>query len=210
MDEAQTPFPVTREAFSRFCILLYDRHLVAGVGGNMAARYGDKILISPSGYAMRDVTPENAVTLNAQGAVVSGGIPTKDLNMHLAVLRIRPDVNVVCHVHGVHLIAASTLLNPGPETLPPLTPGFVYFAHPLPMIPFLLPGSEALAREVARELASEQRRAVLLQNHGLVTVGRDFQEAINAAEEIDEAARIFLLTRGRATAIPLDDLEKIR
>ena len=110
MDEARTPFPVTREAFSRFCGLLYDRHLVAGVGGNMAARYGDEILTSPSGYALRDVTPENTVTLNAQGAVISGGIPTKDLNMHLAVLRIRPDVNVVCLVHGAHLIAASTLM----------------------------------------------------------------------------------------------------
>ena len=101
------------------------------------------------------------------------------------------------------------MLKPGPDTLPPITPGFVYYAHPLPMVPFLVPGTQILAKTVAEKFSKRQRRAVLLQNHGLVTVGKDFQEALNVAEEVDEAARIYVLTGGKAKAIPSEDLSKI-
>ncbi|MBW2344400.1 MAG: class II aldolase/adducin family protein [Deltaproteobacteria bacterium] len=203
------PHP-SKETFCSFCHLLYDRHLVAGVGGNMAALSGENIFLTPSGYSLREVKPDMVVTVNGKGIVIEGANPTKDAAMHLGVLRVRPDVNVVFHVHGAYLVAASVMLEPGPDTLPPLTPGFVYYAHPLSMLPFFVPGTQILAKTVAEKFAERQCRAVLLQNHGLVTVGKDFQEALNVAEEIDEAARIFVLTDGKATVIPSKDLEKIR
>lgn len=175
----------------------------------MAARSGDNILLTPSGYSLRDVEPDMVVTVNGEGIVIEGSNPTKDSNMHLGVLHARPDINVVFHVHGAYIVAASVMLEPGPDTLPPLTPGFVYYAHPLPMIPFFVPGTQILAKTVAEKFSKRQHRAVLLQNHGLVTLGKDFQEAFNAAEEVDEAARIFVLTGGKARAIPSEDLSKI-
>jgi ribulose-5-phosphate 4-epimerase/fuculose-1-phosphate aldolase len=183
--------------------------LVTGVGGNVAARAGDKVLLTPSGYSLRDVEPDMVVTVNEGGRVLGPGNPTKDAEMHLRILHARPHSNIVCHVHGAYIIAATAMLSPGPGTLPPLTPGFVYYAYPLPMIPFLVPGTKILAEMVARELEEKKSRAILLQNHGLVTVGGDFYEAINIAEEIDEAARIFVLTGGTAKAIPKKDLGKI-
>jgi ribulose-5-phosphate 4-epimerase/fuculose-1-phosphate aldolase len=199
----------SKETFCRFCHLLYDRHLVTGVGGNMAARSDKNILLTPSGYSLRDVEPDMVVTVNGDGLVIEGANPTKDAGMHLQVLRAKPDVNVVFHVHGAYIVAASAMLEPGPDTLPPITPGFVYYAHPLPMVPFLVPGTQILADTVAEKISKRQCRAVLLQNHGLVTIGKDFQESLNVAEEIDEAARIFVLTCGKAKTIPLEDLSKI-
>ncbi|MBW2614656.1 MAG: class II aldolase/adducin family protein [Deltaproteobacteria bacterium] len=206
----ESHYPPSKETFCRFCHLLYDRHLVTGVGGNMAARSGENILLTPSGYSLRDVEPDMVVTVNGKGLVIEGTNPTKDANMHLGVLHARPDVNVLFHVHGAYIVAASVMLEPGPDTLPPLTPGFVYYAYPLPMIPFFVPGTQILAKTVAEKFSKRQRRAVLLQNHGLVTLGKNFQEAINVAEEVDEAARIFVLTGGKAMALPSEDLEKIR
>ena len=203
------PHP-SKETFCRFCHLLYERHLVTGVGGNMAARSGENILLTPSGYSLREVKPDMVVTVNGEGIVIEGTNPTKDAAMHLGVLRARPDVNVVFHVHGAYIVSASVMLEPGPDTLPPLTPGFVYYAHPLSMVPFLVPGTQILAKTVAEKFSKRQCRAVLLQNHGLVNVGKDFQEAFNVAEEVDEAARIFVFTGGKAMAIPPEDLEKIR
>jgi ribulose-5-phosphate 4-epimerase/fuculose-1-phosphate aldolase len=191
--------------FCRFCHRLYDRRLVTGVGGNMALRMEERIYLTPSGYSLQDVSPENVVVVNPEALVLEGSNPTKDMNMHLRILRERPDVNVVCHVHGAHIIAAASMLSPGPDSLPPLTPGFVYYAYPLPMLPFMVPGTQELARIVAEEISNGRSRAILLQNHGLVTVGQDFSEAFHVAEEIDEAARIFVLTGAKAKGISPED-----
>jgi len=201
---------ISKAEFCRFCHLLYERHLVSGVGGNVAARAGSEIFLSPSGYSLRDVELDLVVTVDLEGMVPKGPQPTKDADMHLGILRTRPDAQVVFHVHGAHIIAATAMLSPGPDTLPPLTPGFVYYAHPLPMIPFMVPGTNLLAQTVVKNMTMGSHRAILLQNHGLVVVGRDFQEALNVAEEIDEAARIYILTGGKGRTIPSRDIGKIR
>jgi len=130
--------------------------------------------------------------------------------MHLEVLRKKPDINVVCHVHGAYIIAASAMLSPGPSSLPPFTPGFVFYAYPLPMLPFIVPGTRELAEAVVEELSTRARGALLLQNHGLITIGRDFEETLNLAEEINEAAQIFVLGSAKAKTIPFNLLDKIR
>ena len=203
------PGLTAKEEFCRFCRLLYDRHLVAGVGGNISARSGENILLTPSGFSLRDVEPGTVVTVNGEGRAIEGENPTKDAAMHLKILRARPETEVVFHVHGAAIVAASTMMKPGPDTLPPLTPGFVYYAHPLPMLPFLVPGTEVLADTVAQEFSRRECKALLLQNHGLVTIGKNFQDAFNVAEEIDEAARVFVLTHGESKVIPSEDLSKI-
>ena len=201
---------ISKIEFCRFCHLLYKRHLVSGVGGNVAARAGREIFLSPSGYSLRDVEPGLVVTVDEEGIVLKGPNPTKDADMHLGILRTRSDAQIVLHVHGAHIVAATAMLSPGPNTLPPLTPGFVYYAHPLPMIPFMVPGTKLLAQTVVKTMTKGSHRAILLQNHGLVAVGRDFQEALNVAEEIDEAARIYTLTGGKGRTIPSRDIGKIR
>lgn len=201
---------VTKSLFCSYCRLLYDRHLVTGVGGNLSVRVGERFFLTPTGYSLRDIRPESVVVLDAGGKVLEGGTPTKDVNMHLRILRTRSDVRVVCHIHGASLIALSTLVAPGPDVLPPITPGYVYFAYPMPMVPFMVPGSEQLAEETARQLSTKERSAVLLQNHGLVAVGGSLEEALNVAEEVDEAARVFLETGGRAQVIPAQSVEEIK
>ena len=201
---------VSKEDFCFFCRTLYDRHLVTGVGGNLSIRNGEEIFITPSGSSLGDMVPDLVVTLNGEGRVLEGGIPTKDVEVHLGIFSKRPDVHVVCHAHGAYIIAVTTLLNSGMDALPPITPGFVYFAYPLAMIPFMIPGSKELAKAVTHQFSDSRCSALLLQNHGLITVGKNFQEALNIAEEIDEVARIYILTDGRAGIIPEDDLRGIK
>ena len=201
---------ISKEDFCLFCRLLYDRHLVTGVGGNVSARIGDKFFITPSGHSLRGLNPNLLVTLDKKGRVLEGAVPTKDVRVHMGILGIRPDINVVCHVHGAFIIAASALMEPGPDVLPPITPGFTYFAHPLTMVPFRVPGTEEFARTTTEQFSHPKCRALLLQNHGLMAVGENFEEAVNIAEEIDEAARIYLMTDGKAKAISLEDVRKIK
>lgn len=204
------PIPISKGDFCRFCHMLYQRHLVGGVGGNMAARSGKDIFLTPSGCSLRNIEPDSIVTMLSEGEVSGKGTPTKDAASHLRIMKTRPDINVSLHLHGAHIIAASALLNPGIDSLPPLTPGFVYFAYPLTMMPFLVPGTDELAEAVEKVFKDRSSKAVLLQNHGLITIGSDFDDAFNAAEEIDEAAKIFLLTAGRAKPIPMEDINRIK
>ena len=84
----------SKEEFCRFCHLLYERHLAAGVGGNIAARSGDRILLTPTDYSLRDLHPDIISVINKKGLLVEGEKPTKEANMHLRILRERPDINV--------------------------------------------------------------------------------------------------------------------
>jgi ribulose-5-phosphate 4-epimerase/fuculose-1-phosphate aldolase len=212
MREPRAPAPeegAILEDFCHYCRHLYERRLVTGVGGNLALRVGKTTYLSPSGYSLGNLRPEKVIRLKNGRYLPRGLKVTQDANMHLAILDARPDVQAVCHVHGASIIAASTLLTPGPDSLPALTPGFAFFAYPLTMLPFLAPGSEKLARAVCEILSVAASRAVLLKNHGLVTVGETFQEALDIAEEIDEAAKIYVLTSGKARPIPAEDIKKI-
>ena len=200
---------MSREVFAKVCRLLYERHLVTGVGGNLCMRAEEGFLLTPSGWSLRDVTPESVVAVDREGRAQGDLRPSKESTMHLAILNARPDLNVVCHVHGVYIVAASAMVEPGETSLPPLCPGFCHFAYPLPMLPFMVPGSPQLAERVGQSMAQPGRCAVLLQNHGLIAAGEDWQTAVNVAEEVDEAASIFVLTHAQARPISESEAGKI-
>ena len=199
-----------KEEFCRFCHLLYERHLTAGFGGNIAARYGERVLLTPTEYSLRDLHPDTVSVVNKRGILMEGDKPTKEADIHLGILRERSEINVVFHLHGPHIIAASTMFEPGPSTLPAITPGFACYAYPLPMIPFMVPGSPDLAKSVSETLSCKGSYAMLLLNHGLITVGKDFNEALNIAEEVDEAAQVYILTRGKARPISSQDIDHLK
>ena len=200
----------SREEFCRFCHLLYERHLAAGVGGNIAARSGNSVLLTPTEYSLRDLHPDTVSVVDKKGLLMQGDKPTKEANMHLRILRERPDINVVFHLHGPHIISISTMFEPGTSTLPAITPGFAFYAYPLPMIPFMIPGSPDLEESVSEALSGKGSCAVLLKSHGLITVGKNFNEALNIAEEVDEAARVYLLTGGKAPPISSENIGHIK
>jgi ribulose-5-phosphate 4-epimerase/fuculose-1-phosphate aldolase len=194
----------------KLCRLVSETGLVSGVGRNISIRMEDRIYTTQTGCSLRDIREEEIVCVDMDGNVLTGGKPTKDIGMHLGILGHRADISVVLHVHGPHIIAASALMAPGEDTLPPLTPGFVYFAHPLVMTTFLVPGSKELTRAATDHFSGSASRALLLQNHGLVTVGKDIREALNIAEEIDEAAKIFLFTKGKGKKLSEEDINLVR
>ncbi|MFH0965747.1 MAG: class II aldolase/adducin family protein [Planctomycetota bacterium] len=202
MDEEKT-----RLALADLCGRLYDRRLVSGVGGNAAARCGEGLLVTETGVSLAEVTPESFVYLDAEGRSRDGRRPSKEAQLHRAILSRRPAANVVAHTHAAYTCALSAIARPGRDVLPPLTPGFAYFAWPLPMVEFELPGSQELTDAVAGNLPD--KNAILLASHGLVTWGASCRETLIITEEIEEAAKVFIITGGRARAIPDDQARRI-
>jgi len=196
---------------AHFCRLLYQRGWASGSGGNVSVRAqnGETFLLTPSGYCLGEMEPHDLALVDGRGHLLEGPRPSRETSMHLKIFEGRPDLNAICHVHGAHIVAATSMLDPGTDSLPPLTPAFVQCAYPVPMVPFLVPGTLELAEAVAGQFSNPACRAVLLQNHGLVTAGRSLKEALNLVEEVDETARIYVYSGGKANPIPPEDIDSI-
>lgn len=183
----------------RMCELgrsLFERGLTAGSSGNLSARLDDGFLLTPTGASLGRLDPARLSRLDAAGALVAGDPPTKEAFLHRALYLARPGAGGVVHLHSTHAAALSCLSGLDPDdALPPLTPYFVMKIGRLPLVPYHRPGDPRLG-EVIRGLAA-RRSAVLLANHGPVVSGATLEDASNAAEELEETAKLFLLLRGQ-------------
>lgn len=167
-----------------------ERGLVLGSGGNVSARVGDVVYISPSGAALHTLTPDHLVPVSwPQGIPLQEGCPSSELPMHLACYRARAEAQVVIHCHPPHAIALSTVA----DRVPALTPEFFIYMESawLPVVAYRTPGTEALAEAVAQAL--QQAPVAVLANHGLVAVGQTAEQALRRALLAEETARMYLL-----------------
>lgn len=181
---------------------IFDRGLTHGRTGNLSVRDGDRVLTTPTGVSLGHLDPEALSVLDPDGRHVGGPPPSKEAFLHAAVYRARPEAGAVVHLHSTHAVAVSCLADLDPDdVLPPLTAYFVMRVGRLPLVPYHAPGDASL-EETALAVA-ERSRSFLIANHGPVVSGPDLASAADAAEELEETARLFLLLRG-LTARPLD------
>ena len=170
---------------------LVEKGLVRGEGGNISLREGNSVYLSPSGFSLDEIKPEQYVKVNLKtGQVQKKSLPPScEMFLHLSCYRVRDDIGAVVHVHppfSIGLGCAGLILKA-------LSPEFVIsLGEKVLLIPYFAPGSEILARKVSQVLKNNS--AVLLQNHGLVTVGKNLKEAYLRAEIIEEAAKIYFIS----------------
>ena len=181
------------------CLLarsLFERGLTHGSTGNISSRTEDGgLLVSPTGTSFGRLDPARLSRFDATGRLIDGDPPTKEMPLHSAFYDTRSTAGAVVHLHSCHSVALSML--PGADTdnfLPPLTPYGIMKLGKVTLLPFFLPGDPAMGQAV-RGLAGK-RAAVMLANHGPVVAGKDVEAACNAIEELEDTARLALMTRG--------------
>jgi ribulose-5-phosphate 4-epimerase/fuculose-1-phosphate aldolase len=178
---------------------LYDRGLTPGRTGNLSVRIGDEIMITPTSVCLGRLDPERLAVTSMDGEHRAGDRPSKELVLHQALYRHHPSCTAVAHLHSTSAVAVSCL--PGlraDDALPPITPYFVMRVGRLSLIDYAAPGSAELADQVSR--ASERSRSVLMRNHGSIAAAPSLEGAVDAVEEIEETARLYLLLDGRSPA----------
>ena len=185
----------------QICVLaksLFDRGLTGGSTGNISARTDDGgLLVTPTGSSFGRLDPGLLSRFDAGGRHISGHPPTKEMPLHSAFYETRTATGAVVHLHSAHAVALSLLDDNDPDNfLPPLTPYAIMKLGKVALLPFFLPGDPAMGAAV-RGLAGK-RSAVMLAHHGPVVAGRDVEAACNAIEELEDTARLALLTHGMA------------
>jgi 3-dehydro-4-phosphotetronate decarboxylase len=192
---------MTSEAKLReqICLLaksMFDRGLTGGSTGNISARTEDGgLLVSPTGTSFGRLDPGRLSRFDAHGTLIDGDKPTKEMPLHTAFYDTRSTAGAVVHLHSCHSVALSLMPDADEDNfLPPLTPYGIMKLGRVKLLPFFLPGDPAMG-EAVRGLAGK-RSAVMLANHGPVVAGKDIEAACNAIEELEDTARLAMLTRG--------------
>lgn len=183
----------------QICLLaksMFDRGLTGGSTGNISARTEDGgLLVSPTGTSFGRLDPARLSRFDAVGTLISGDKPTKEMPLHSAFYDTRSTAGAVVHLHSCHSVALSLMPDVDEDNfLPPLTPYGIIKLGKVKLLPFFLPGDPAMGAAV-RGLAGK-RSAVMLANHGPVVAGKDIEAACNAIEELEDTARLAMLTRG--------------
>jgi L-fuculose-phosphate aldolase len=181
--------------------------LVLGAAGNVSARAGELVAISPSRLWYDTLCPEDVCLVGLDGTLVEGPTPSVELPLHLTLLAARPEVGAVVHTHSPYATALSCVLDEIPVMEPEQA---ATVGGPVPVAPYA-PSGEAAAGEAVLAAAGE-RRAAVIRNHGPVCFGGDLAEALACAFAVEENARIYALARlhGEPSLLAVEEIDRLK
>ncbi|NQX14235.1 L-ribulose-5-phosphate 4-epimerase [Microbacteriaceae bacterium VKM Ac-2855] len=189
--------------------------LVIWTGGNISGRVpgADLFVIKPSGVLYDDLTPENMILCDLDGNVVPGSpgserSPSSDTAAHAYVYRNMPEVGGVVHTHSTYATAWAARA----ESIPCVITAMAdEFGGEIPLGPFAIIGDDSIGRGVVATLTGHRSRAVLMQNHGVFTIGKDAKDAVKAAVMTEDVARTVHIARqgGELVPIPQESIDSL-
>ncbi|WP_225752901.1 L-ribulose-5-phosphate 4-epimerase [Actinotalea sp. Marseille-Q4924] len=200
-----------REVVARLHAELPRWGLVVWTAGNVSQRLttADLFVIKPSGVTYDELTPEAMVVCDLDGNLVDGDrAPSSDTAAHAYVYKHMPHVGGVVHTHSTYATAWSARAEEIPCVLTMMADEF---GGPVPVGPFALIGDDSIGRGIVETLRTSRSRAVLMQNHGPFTIGRDGMDAVKAAVMVEEVARTVHVARelGELVPIPQRDVDSL-
>ncbi|OKK22269.1 ribulose phosphate epimerase [Streptomyces sp. CB00455] len=177
--------------------------LVVWTAGNVSARVPgeDLMVIKPSGVPYDELTPDNMIVCDLDGKVVEGGhAPSSDTAAHAYVYRQMPEVGGVVHTHSTYACAWAARGEAVPCVLTAMADEF---GAEIPVGPFALIGDDSIGRGIVATLRGHRSPAVLMQSHGVFTIGKDAEAAVKAAVMCEDVARTVHISRQLGEPLPL-------
>jgi len=202
---------VLRGALCAIAASFFQRGMAVGTAGNISVRLDDGFLVTPTNASLGRLDPARLSKVGTDWQPLSGDAPTKELFMHRAFYETRPGTEAVVHLHSTHATAVSMLPDvPALDPIPPISPYFVMRVGHMPLVRYIRPGSPEIG-EAIRAFGGRYG-SILLGHHGPVLAGRSLDEAASAADELEETAKLYLLTRPHGprslSQAAIDDLVK--
>jgi L-fuculose-phosphate aldolase len=198
----------TARRIAHCCKRLADLGLSAGQDGNVAVRVGeDRALVTPRGMLKADLSPDDIVEIDLTGKRIRGSrMPSSELDMHLRILRARPDVHAVVHAHPP-VATGFSVAGEAFDTC--VLPELIYQVGWVPVVPYGTPGTPELGDRIEPFL--EGHDALLLANHGAVTMGSTLDEAQIRMESLEHSAKIIMTARllGRVNPLHPSDVARL-
>jgi ribulose-5-phosphate 4-epimerase/fuculose-1-phosphate aldolase len=205
-----------REEICRAGASLFARGYVHATAGNISVRLDDGFLITPTDACLGTLDPARLARLDAQGRQIDGDRASKTLALHRRIYEADAGARCVIHSHSTHLVALTLAgVWSADDIVPPITPYYVMKVGHVPLIPYHRPGDPAAAEAVAARIAAASAagapiRAVMLDRLGPNVWHESPASAMAVLEELEETARLWLLTGRSATPLAEDRIEELR
>ncbi|KZK28347.1 ribulose-5-phosphate 4-epimerase/fuculose-1-phosphate aldolase [Delftia acidovorans] len=188
---------------------LFQRGYTVGAAGNISARLHDGWLITPTDACLGRLDPAELSKVDAGGQWVSGAKPSKTLVLHRGIYANDGEARAVIHTHSTHLVALTLSgVWREDEVLPPITPYQVMKVGRIPLIRYRRPGDPQAAAEVAA--LAGQVRGALFERLGPVVWERSVEQASHVLEELEETARLWLMTHPRPQPLDAAAIDELR
>ena len=188
---------------------LFARGYSFGTAGNISVRVGDTVLCTPTNSSFAEIDPDRIARVSLSGEALGGAKASKEMPFHLAAYEANPETGAVVHLHSTYATAVSCLDDLDvDDALPVLTPYYAMRLPNLPVVPYIPPGDPQLGVELRARIG--KTKAVLLRNHGPITVGRTLFEAVNLAEELEEQAKLYLMLGDRGRRLTAEQIAELR
>lgn len=187
---------------------ILEERLATGAGGNISAREGDIMLISPSGMSLADLTPDEFVAVSIESGHIiqpNGLRPSSEVLMHLACYRRRPQIRALVHTHPQFTIA---LTSAGHTLRPMFADCIIYLGWDVPHLDYITVTTPELAKAVEEKIGEAD--CMILRNHGAITLGENLKQAFWRACTVEENAHIQLLAAIVGQPVFLDETEAKR
>lgn len=197
-----------RQEVVRFGRLLWDRGHIGAIEGNLSVRISSgKILCTPAGTNKGFLQLDDLVVISDDGAVMQGGVPSSEIQLHLECYAQRPDCQAVIHAHPPFATAFAL----AQETIPDdLLPEAIIALGTVALVPFAMPGTTKMRDAIRPFLANH--RTFLLANHGALTLGATLADAFALMDTLERVAAVIYRARELGTPVPLsvDVLTQLR
>lgn len=216
-----TSHAALREEVCRVGQVLYSTRLAHATAGNISVRLPDDagFLITPTDACLGNLAPERLAHVALDGSQRSGDRASKTLVLHRRIYGAAAGAHCVIHTHSTHLVALSLAGAQGvwqaDAILPPITPYFVMKVGRVPLVPYHRPGDPAVGELVAQAIARAQAegraiRAVMLDRLGPNVWHDSPASTLATLEELEETARLWLMTQPRPQPLSPTQLEELR
>jgi 3-dehydro-4-phosphotetronate decarboxylase len=195
---------------------LFERGYVHATAGNISVRLADGYLITPTDACLGMLEPESLAKVDSNGVQTGGDRASKTLTLHRKIYDADDAAMCVIHTHSTHLVALTLagVWKPA-DIVPPITPYFVMKVGHVPLIPYHRPGDAAVGDLVVAAICRTREaktpiRAVMLDRLGPNVWHNSPASAMTVLEELEETARLWLMTQPRPTPLSDEAIQQLR
>ena len=168
---------------------LYLKNLTVATSGNISIKTDKGIYITASGSSLGSLKKEDIVLTDLEGNEISQGKASSEKKLHVAIYRLRPEINAIIHTHPVYLTSFASCHKALKE--PIMSENILYFED-IPVAKYAMPSSDELVKNTIKHL--KKRDVVMMANHGAIAIAANLEDAFAKIETAEYYAQVTLNT----------------
>ncbi len=185
---------------------LYLKNLTVATSGNISIKTEEGIYITASGTSLGNLREEDIVLTDLEGNEISQGKASSEKKLHVAIYKLRPEINAIIHTHPVYLTSFAACHKSLKE--PIMSENILYFED-IPVAKYAMPSSDELVANTIKHI--KKRDVVIMANHGAIALADNIEHAFSKIETAEYYAQVSIFSNiiGNPVSLPKKEVAKL-